>query len=253
MSVFGYYSKYYDLLYKDKDYGAEADYIQRCIHKFAPGAKSVLELGCGTGKHACLLAKNGFTITGVDMSGEMLEEANKRKEIEKIGSISFVEGNIQTVRLQKKFDSVISLFHVISYQTGNEHLEAAFKTAAVHLNDKGLFIFDCWYGPAVLTDRPAVRCKRLENETIRVVRIAEPVMYPDDNLVDVNYHLFITEKATGKVQELHETHKMRYLFKPEIEYFLSNSGFSLVHSEEWLTSRTLDFSTWGAVFIAKVD
>ena len=56
MSVFKDYSNYYDLLYSDKDYEAEADYIDHLIQKNNPGAKTILNLGCGTGKHDFLLA-----------------------------------------------------------------------------------------------------------------------------------------------------------------------------------------------------
>ena len=52
------------------------------------------------------------------------------------------------------------------------------STAAKHLKPNGVFIFDFWYGPGVLTDPPVVRLKRLENEEIEVLRIAEPVMHP---------------------------------------------------------------------------
>ena len=52
MKVFEEYSKYYDLLYQDKDYEGEVEYIIDLIEKYAPKTASVLELGCGTGKHA---------------------------------------------------------------------------------------------------------------------------------------------------------------------------------------------------------
>src|SRR6478609_3000816 len=75
MSVFGAYSQYYDLLYKDKDYLGEASYVRSLIEQHYPGARSVLDLGCGTGRHALLLAESGYSITGVDRSAEMLSAA----------------------------------------------------------------------------------------------------------------------------------------------------------------------------------
>ena len=56
-AVFDAYAAYYDLLYKDKDYAGETEYVHRLIQRFNPGAKSILELGSGTGKHARLLAE----------------------------------------------------------------------------------------------------------------------------------------------------------------------------------------------------
>lgn len=72
MTTFGNYSRYYNLLYKDKDYKGEAGFIYDLIQKYSPGAKSILDLGCGTGRHDLLLAEKGYAITGVDMSEEML-------------------------------------------------------------------------------------------------------------------------------------------------------------------------------------
>ncbi|MFM6580781.1 MAG: class I SAM-dependent DNA methyltransferase, partial [Dolichospermum sp.] len=75
MTVFGNYSRYYDLLYQDKDYLAEAKFIHDLIQTHAPSAKTILELGCGTGRHAELLANYGYQIHGVDRSLEMLNSA----------------------------------------------------------------------------------------------------------------------------------------------------------------------------------
>jgi hypothetical protein len=101
-----------------------------------------------------------------------------------------------------------------------------------------------------LTDRPAARVKRLEDEFIEVTRTAEPVMHPNENLVDVNYELVIGDKKTGTREELRETHRMRYLFKPEIELFSNHSGMRIVECGEWLTGRPAGFDTWGVYFVA---
>ena len=54
--IFADYARYYDLLYRDKDYAAAAEYVAGLIRKFHPSARSILELGSGTGIHAGLLA-----------------------------------------------------------------------------------------------------------------------------------------------------------------------------------------------------
>lgn len=246
MSVFGVYSRYYNLLYRDKDYAGEAAYVVGLIQKHLPQAKTILDLGCGTGRHDHLLAQMGFEVTGIDRSTEMLAEAASQPS-----SLTFHQGDLRTVRLSATFDVVISLFHVMSYQTTNEELAAAFATARAHLKPGGLFIFDCWYGPAVLTDRPAVRVKRLEDEAISVTRIAEPIMHANDNLVEVNYQVLIRDKGTGGVEELREAHPMRYLFRPEVAQFLCDAGMSPVEASEWLTGREPGFDTWGVCFVAR--
>ena len=254
MTVFGNYAHYYDLLYRDKDYNGEANFVHQLIQNHAPDTESILELGCGTGIHAGLLAELGYEVYGVDLSTDMLEKAAKRLASlpPKVASkLKFAEGDIRTVRVNQKFDAVISLFHVFSYQTTNQDLKAAFATAKAHLNPGGLLIFDTWYGPTVLSDPPAVRVKRLEDEKIQVTRIADPVMYPNDNLVDVNYQVFIRDKASGTVEEVQETHKMRYLFKPEIDLVAESMGLECKASGEWLTDKEAGFNTWGVYFVLR--
>ncbi len=248
MPVFGAYSRYYNLLYKDKDYAGETDYVLRLIEKHHPGTGSILDLGCGTGKHDLLLAQKGYDVTGVDRSEEMLAEARANAQA-RSSRATFLQGDVRTVKLDKTFDAVISLFHVMSYQATNEDLAAAFATVRAHLKSGGLFIFDCWYGPAVLTDRPSERVKRLEDESISVARTAKPVMHPNENLVDVNYRVVIQDKTSGNVEEINETHRMRYLFKPEVEVLLRAQGLTMIHCEEWMTGKAPGFDTWSACFV----
>jgi len=252
MSLFGAYSGYYDLLYRDKDYAAEARYVAELIATHAPGARTILELGCGTGAHAAELAAIGYSVFGVDMSEGMLAAAATRASRlgpDVSGRLTFSAGDVRTVRLGRKFDSVISLFHVMSYQASNADLASAFATARDHLSPGGVFVFDCWYGPAVLTQKPAVAVKRLGDGVISVLRIAEPVMHATENIVDVNYTVHVTEHGTGKTEALTETHRMRYLFTPEIETALAAAGMTLIESREWMSPCEPGFDSWSACFV----
>ena len=254
MSVFGNYARYYDLLYCDKDYVGETQFVHQLIQRHAPGTQSILDLGCGTGTHAMLLAKEGYQLHGVDLSADMLQKASDRLSqlpVDLQARLQFSQGDIRNARLNQTFDVVLSLFHVISYQTTNDDLLAAFETIKQHLNPGGIFIFDVWYGPAVLTERPAVRVKRLEDEEILVTRIAERVMYPNENLVDVNYQVFIRDKSSDAVEELQETHRMRYLFKPEVQLLLQESKMQIVACREWMSDKEASWNTWGVYFIGR--
>ena len=254
MSNFQKYAEYYDLLYKDKDYQQESNFVVQLLREHAPQAQNLLELGCGTGRHAEHLIQAGYQVCGIERSPEMLSIARQRQQQlspDAQAAFSIREGDLRTVRLEQKFDAVLALFHVISYQTLNEDLEAAFTTVQKHLKPDGIFLFDVWYGPAVLTNLPTVRVKRIESETIQVTRIADPVMYPNENLVDVNYHVFIRDKQNETVEELKETHTMRYLFKPEIDYLLKHAKLSLHDYAEWITNYQASSDTWGVYFVAK--
>ncbi len=254
MTVFGNYAQYYDLLYREKDYVGEAQFIRQLLQTHAPGAQRLLDLGCGTGIHAGLLAKAGYDVYGIDLSEAMLRQAQDRKSqlsIDLANRLRFCQGDVRQVRLDQKFDVVLSLFHVISYQITNADLLAAFATAKAHLQSGGVFIFDVWYGPAVLSDRPTVRVKRLENEHIRVTRIAEPVLHPNQNCVDVNYQILIRDQQTGAVEELQETHRMRYLFQPEIQFFAQQLGMKVRACRQWMSEQVPGFETWGVYFVVE--
>ena len=91
----------------------------------------------------------------------------------------------------------------------------------------------------------------MEDEKVSITRIAEPVLHPNENCVDVHYTVWVRDKQTDKVAEINETHRMRYLFKPEIEQLLALSGLSLINSQEWLSGNELGFNTWNGCFLAK--
>ena len=241
------YAQYYNLLYQDKKYGEEVRYVMDVIERERPGALSLLDLGCGTGMHDKLFVEEGLQVLGVDLSEQMIAIA---KKIE-CANLTFIQGDARNIDVGKKFDVVAALFHVMSYQTTNEDIIRVFNTAKSHLNAGGIFIFDCWYGPAVLTDRPAVRIKRLEDDTVKLIRISEPEMNPTGNLVEVFFDVFINDKSTGHQKEIKEKHVMRYLFYPEIAHFASDSGFGITVFEEWLTGNRPDFMSWNVIFCCK--
>jgi len=251
MKQFGnIYSQYYDLLYSNKDYAGEVDYIIKLIKENSNEAKTLLDMGCGTGKHAELLCNNGYIVHGVDLSEDMLKIAKNRRK-DKEDKLSFSHSKIQELDLNKKFDVVASLFHVMSYQNSNNELIKAFEVAKNHLKDDGIFIFDFWYGPAVLTDLPVTRIKRLVNEKIKVTRIAEPVMRPDENVVDVNYDVFIKDIDSKKIIEKEEAHKMRYFFDTELDTICKQVGFVIKQKYEWMSDKNPDFNSWNVVWIVK--
>ena len=251
MKQFGnIYSQYYDLLYSDKNYSGEVDYIIKLIKENSNEAKTLLDMGSGTGKHAELFCNNGYIVHGIDLSEDMLKIAKNRIK-DKEDKLSFSHSKIQELDLNKKFDVVVSLFHVMSYQNSNNELIKAFEVAKNHLKDDGIFIFDFWYGPAVLKDLPVTRIKRLVNEKIKVTRIAEPVICPDENVVDVNYDVFIKDMDSKKIIEKEELHKMRYFFDTELDLTCKQVGFVTKQKYEWLSDKNPDFNSWSAVWIVK--
>lgn len=251
MGVFADYARYYNLLYKDKDYQAEVNYIESLIKKYSKSnVKTILDIGCGTGNHDLLFAKKGYEICGIDISEEMINIAKSR--INNLHNVKFYIGKSESFTLDKKFDVIISLFHVMSYQIKNESLYGSLKNAYERLKVDGLFIFDFWYGPAVLTDRPSIRLKELEDENLKIYRIAIPVMHPNENIVDVNFEVIIEDKMNNKLNKIKETHRVRYLFLPELEFMLKNVGFKILDVLEWMSlDKKPCFTSWNGVLVAQ--
>jgi len=253
MNQFGdLYSQYYDLLYQDKDYITESDYIEGLIKSHSSETKSILDLGCGTGKHDELLCDKGYTVHGVDISEEMLEIAEIRRK-GKEDKLTFSQSDITQLHLNQKFDTIVSLFHVMSYQNTNIALDKIFAGIRDHLNEDGLFIFDFWYGPAVLTDLPKTTVKRLENEHIKVTRIAESKMHAQLNTVDVEFNIFVTQKESGELIENKELHTMRYFFDTELEILCDKHGFSIEKKHNWLSYSNPSFDSWNVVWVLKKE
>ncbi|HBT61438.1 MAG TPA: SAM-dependent methyltransferase [Elusimicrobia bacterium] len=251
---FAGYARAYDLIYQDKDYAGEAAYVGRLLRRFHPAAKTLIEFGSGTGRHALHLARQGYKVCGVDRSEEMLARAKARRAALSSGSrrvMRFVRGDIRGVRLARRFDAALALFHVMSYQAADEDLRAAFLTARRHVREGGLFIFDAWHGPAVLAQRPGVRIKRVRDGRMEVLRRAQPVLFPDRDAVEVKYQLRIKWKTTGKREEVRETHLMRYVFAPEIARLAQDCGFKVLSAVEWLTGRPLGRRVWSACFVLR--
>jgi SAM-dependent methyltransferase len=254
VSTFASYASYYDLLYQDKDYASEAAFILGVVQSFCPQADRVLDLGCGTGTHARHLAALGLSVCGVDSSSSMVEcalstHATLARDSRR--QLTFLQGDIRDLRLGERFNCVLSLFHVISYMTSNADLQRAFQTVRHHLAPGGICVFDCWYGPAVLNLRPSVRVKELENEEFSIHRVAEPVMHPNENAVDVNFTLRIKNRATDTLEIVRETHRLRYLFRPEIDLLAEQADLQILEAREWMTGGEPGLDTWCVYFVAQ--
>ena len=244
--VFEKYAQYYDLLYQDKDYRAEKDYILSLIKKYQPETQKILEFGSGSGIHGRLLANAGFHVRGIERSQEMIDQghsANLGKN--QNSTFSCIQGDCKSTIIGDHFDAVISLFHVLSYQTSNEEALAMLKNAHRQLKPSGIFIFDYWYAPAVWYLGPALQVKRVHNHQLAITRIAEPECFREQNIVQVNYQTFVEDLKSNHISEIKETHEMRAFETEDIEEFANQTGFTLLHSKEWLTNHSPSEETWG--------
>lgn len=232
MNVFeSAYADGYDLLYRDKDYVAECDLVERLLRtssEFARAA-SILDIGCGTGGHAIELARRGYRIEGLDRSEAMLEQA-RRKAGQTQGLTMIPHFSCGDARnftsSAPPFDAALMMFAVIGYLTSNDDLAEALSRVAVHLKPGGAFVFDCWWGPAVLTQRPSERVRVVPTSTGKLLRVARTSLDTCGCVADVRFDLFHLNQS-GPPSESSETHRIRYFFGPELELLLKNAGLRL--------------------------
>ncbi|MEP6737719.1 MAG: class I SAM-dependent methyltransferase [Chryseolinea sp.] len=238
----GNYGKYYDLLYSDKDYGIEAAYIKSLINEYAPNAVFILEYGCGTGNHGIILNQFGFSVFGLDNSAYQIAVAKSK-------GLSCEVADIVNFELNKKFDVCIALFHVIGYMNSNDQVIKAFNNANRHLVAGGIFIFDTWFTPAVLTSIPSFREKRVEDAEVEIVRTTKPSMDFASNLVRIHFEFTITRKSDGYTNSFEEIHRMRHFGIPEVDLIAKQTGFEVKRVEEFGSLRPPSDKSWGVNFV----
>ena len=243
--IFNDYSKYYDIIYKDKDYSAEAKYIEKLLLKNEKKIKTILEFGSGTGKHGSLLSERGYEVLGIEKSERMVALAPK------IPHFLSKLADICNLHLNRKFDAVLALFHVISYQISNKEILSVFKNASEHLEVGGLFIFDFWYSPAVYEQRAEVKVKHIKDKYLEITRISEPFSHSNENRVDIKFTIYARDIKNNTNEIVSELHTMRHFSLPEIDFLAQMSNFERVVTEEFLTGKPASQNTWGVCVILK--
>lgn len=216
----------YDSIYKKKHYSHEAHVVDGLIQSYNIQGKTLLDLGCGTGKHCIEFSRLGYIPTGVDCSSSMLAVAKQNMEKARC-LFKLVHTNIENYRPRKKFAVAVSLFHVLSYQVTNASVIKFFQTVRRCIKPGGLFIFDCWYGPGVFLHAPTNRTQQFRFQNATITRGKKNTWDIEHNVVHVHHTIYIHGL---KKPPTHELHSMRYFFLPELRCFLSLAGFQLL---EW--------------------
>lgn len=256
MQFGGDYSRFYDRFYEEKDYPGEARFVLDRVTQGVPqsGPMTILDLGCGTGRHDIELLRAGHRVHGVDLSSQMLEIARARVS-ENTPALAeratFQVGDIRDVSAGDTFDAVFCLFHVLCYLHRDEDILAAFANARRHAKPGAAYLFDFWQGAAVLADPPSLREKTIATPQTQVRRISRPDWDRTKSQVEINYTIEMTDKTTGKIQIEHERHVLRYLFPEEVREWLAASGFEVVEIGEWMTAQPLTTRSFSAYALAR--
>lgn len=241
------YAAYYDLIYQDKNYAKETDYIEKLFTKHSLAkVRKLVDIGCGTGRHAEELFKRGYEVFGVDISADMLNIATR-----KLPQMKTINASATGFVLPETIDTAISLFHVMSYQTTSKELLQVFNNVKQHLTTSGLFIFDFWNGAAVQLDPPELRENTFENDKLVVFRKSTPEIFQEKHLINVNFEVSIKDKVSGTENKIQETHSMRYWFPEEISVLAKQAGFVVVAEHEFMTSEPISNENWNGLVVLR--
>jgi SAM-dependent methyltransferase len=142
----------YELVYDQRDLTeAErlADLIERAVQP-APGA-DVLDVGTGRGRHARVLARRGYRVTGLDLSENAIATARRRAAREGLtpAQVVFVQGDMRLPHFQARFDGVVNLFTSFGFFDDDADHQRAIQAMADALTPGGWLVQDFLNAPYV--------------------------------------------------------------------------------------------------------
>jgi SAM-dependent methyltransferase len=227
MDRYDIYARFYDL-----DFGA-ADADLFMYQQFASRCSSpILELGCGTGRVLLPLARQGYQITGVDLSLPMLEVARGKIAAEDLSAqVTLSRQDMRTLELDNRFNLAFAAINSFMHLLNTDDQLAALARIRHHLNPGGLLILDL-FNPDL---------SRLL-EARGQVGLAKVMTDPDTGHSLMRFHsdkvdlgeqtihvTFVMDEldSEGNVQRTLFPFSIRYLFRFELELLLRHAGFEI--------------------------
>jgi SAM-dependent methyltransferase len=186
----------YDLFYREKDYEREVDEIVRLVESYRTDARSVLDVGCGTGAHLAAFAKRYERAEGIEPSARMIEEAT----IARPGLLIY-PGDMRTFRLRDRFDVVTCLFSAIGYMTTVEDLHLAVRNMAAHLTAGGVLVVEGWVERDAWEDNRASAQSAVGDDLV-AARVVVSGRDGDVSTIEMHY-LIATLDGIEHVEEVH--------------------------------------------------
>ena len=209
----------YDLIYQasGKDYAAEAAELDVLIQARNPGARSLLDVACGTGAHLAALAEV-YDVAGVDLDPGMLAQARRRLSADLV----LVEADMRTFALGRRFDAIIYLFSSIGYLSSVDDLGRAVQNMADHLGPGGVLILDGWVRPDAWRPSGSVHVQLAEGDGLSVVRVARSERNGRTTHLEM-YHLVASPE---RIEHLVDHHDLTLFDPAEYEEALSGVGLT---------------------------
>ena len=228
MNFSGEYAKQYDLIHGQKDYSSEIERILKELTR--RGFKtpcSILDFGCGTGSHAALLRKKGFSVFGYDQNPDMIAVAREKNRTEKEHFTHELKD------LERQFKVVYSLFDVVNYQLSDEDLDLYVNQLDSKLEKGGLLVLDSWNKSGVMLDPPKRTTRSYAIDGKEYIRKVTPSSL--DDFETTSLAIDLVDMSNSKIIKS-EIHKMRAYSPDNLVELLEVKGFIEV--------QTFDLGDW---------
>lgn len=209
-------------------YDQQYDLYRDDLHFYAglaEGAERVLEIGAGTGRVTCFLARRGVNITGLEPSARMLERARARAA-ESRAAVQWLQGDAATFESQERFNLIIAPFNALMHLYTPAEQLASLENIRRHLTPGGRLAFDLYvpnYGAqGVLRHEGETLYKNGERTDIFLLQRIDAARQ------HVTTEYFVdTSSADGTLKRQHFTLTQRYYWRYEVEWLLRCAGFEI--------------------------
>jgi SAM-dependent methyltransferase len=219
----------YDLLYAWKDYAAEAEQVRGLVEAQRPGARTLLDVACGTGMHLAQL-RQWYEVAGVDFDSGLLEIARRR-----LPGVPLHLGDMREFDLGQRFDAVTCLFSSIGYMQARADLDLAVANMARHLGAGGVLIVEPWLDRAQFTEGHIGGPLTAESDGIKVVRMNDARVDGHHSVMEFHYLV----GRDGRVEHFTERHSLSLFGAADYRAAFEAAGLRTEHDAEGLMGRGL--------------
>jgi len=205
----------------------------------------ILELGCGTGRVALPLAEEGFGVTGIELSQQMLDIFQQKlsdinlNRPEFVKQIEIIQGDITNFNLSRKFALIIIPFRTFQALTDFNDIESLLNCVREHLSNDGSFILNTSNPDDDLLEEEWERAEEFNEETIdeetglRIARY-DCIEHIDSlNQIIYGYLAYNLTYPDGHFERVKEPLQMKYYFRDQLYDLLENSGFEITEEFSW--------------------